>query len=315
MVAVRYQDLALDWQIADTEKRTFNRITIISLVVTTVFAVIVANIQVPEPERVAETVVPERVAQFVLERERAKPPPPPKPQQVKPLPKPQPKPKVRKEAPKEAEKPLTKEQAVAREKAEKSGLLALGSELADLIDTSDVSAMVSGDVSKTSSAAEQAAGHDSSVLTAGAGQGSGGVDAAGYGVTVAGTQLSERERAQLRQVILAGGAAAAVEEESAERGANLRAEEEVTMVFDQNKSKLYSVYNRARRKNPGLKGKVVLEIVIEPNGKVANVRIISSELNDPTFESSLIARIKMFNFGDSNTETLTVTYPIEFLPS
>ena len=85
--------------------------------------------------------------------------------------------------------------------------------------------------------------------------------------------------------------------------------------MDKNKSKLHSIYRRARRSHPGLKGKIVLEITIAPSGKVLSVRIKSSELNDPKLESRLVARIKRFDFGSDSVEKVTVIFPIEFLPS
>jgi len=258
-------------------------------------------------------VVPERIAQFVMEKEKPKPKPKPKVE----LPKPKPKPKIKKLPEKKAEqkKPLTKSQKKAREKAADSGLLALSNDLADLMDTSAVSAMVGGKVSKSSAASQQAARGNKQLLTADAGKGSGGVDASQYTTSVGKTQLSQREITRVKQSLLADTSTKADKSKTRSRTGNVRAEEDVTIVFDQNKSKLYSIYNRARRKNPGLKGKIVLEITIQPSGKVSNIRIISSELNDKSLESRLLSRIKLFNFGARDVKAVTVTYPIEFLPS
>jgi hypothetical protein len=41
----------------------------------------------------------------------------------------------------------------------------------------------------------------------------------------------------------------------------------------------------------------------------------SSELNAPELEASLVARIKQFDFGKRQGVPLTVTTPVEFLPS
>jgi len=81
------------------------------------------------------------------------------------------------------------------------------------------------------------------------------------------------------------------------------------------KSKLYSLYNRARRKNPDLEGKIILEITIAASGKVTKVHIVSSELDDKNLEASIVKRIRAFNFGAQKVEAVTVTYPIDFLPS
>jgi len=86
-------------------------------------------------------------------------------------------------------------------------------------------------------------------------------------------------------------------------------------VFDQHKGSLYSIYNRERRKKPGLKGKIVLELTISPEGKVTAARIVSSELNDPSLERRLLARVKMFKFQEKSVEPVTVVFPVEFLPS
>jgi len=76
------------------------------------------------------------------------------------------------------------------------------------------------------------------------------------------------------------------------------------------------LYNRALRKDPSLQGKIVLELTIQPNGKVTKVRVVSSELNNPTLESKLVRTIKGFRFKSrTNVSTLVVKYPIDFLPS
>ncbi|RYZ89435.1 MAG: TonB family protein, partial [Moraxellaceae bacterium] len=74
-------------------------------------------------------------------------------------------------------------------------------------------------------------------------------------------------------------------------------------------------YERERRKIPGLQGKVVLQITITPAGDVTQVKIISSELNNPDVEARLIARVKLFKFNAVGGNVVTITYPIELLPS
>ena len=307
MTALTYNALALNWTPERSTDKQFNLLAVIVLVVMLVAAGVISLIDVPEEERVARTVVPERIAQFVMKQEKPKPKvEPPKP---KPIPKVK---KIQKEKP-EVKKPLTKTEEKAREKAEKSGLLALNNELADLMDTAAINAMVGGKISKSSSAAKKASSLDTKQLTANAGQGSGGISSDQYTTAISSTRLSNREKLQIRQTLVAS---AGTDKSGNSRSAsNLRAEEDITIVFDQNKSKLYSIYNRERRQNPGLKGKIVLEITIAPSGKVTAVRIISSELNSKSLEDRLLSRIKMFNFGQRPVETIKVTYPIEFLPS
>ena len=318
MTAIYYEQLALSWHPEGGGDNRLKWITGITLTVALLFAITVSMIDVPEPDRQAKAVVPERVANFILEKKEK---PKPKVVKPKPLPKPKlkPKPKVKKVAKKKAkQKPLTKTQKKAREKAADTGLLALGNELADLMDTSDVSALVGGKVKAGSSSANKVATLNKDILTAGVSQGSGGVNSSEYTTVVGKTQLSQREITQVRQSLLSPDAQAKARDaksKSKSRSGDVRSEEDVTIVFDQNKSKLYSIYNRARRKDPGLKGKIVLSITIAPAGHVTQVKIVSSELNNTRLESRLLSRIKQFKFGAKNVKQLTVTYPIEFLPS
>lgn len=318
MAAVYYDQIALNWRPYKGSDAQFRIISAVIVVIMLAIALVLSSIEVPEQQRAARTVVPERIANFILHKDK------PKPKVIKPVvkpePKPLPKPSIRKLSENRVEqKPLTRKQIKAREKAANSGLLALGNELSDLMDTSDVSSMVGGDIKSSSTSATTAASHDRSVLTASASKGSGGVSASAYGSQVGSTSLSQREITQVRQSLVSPEAKARAEAQStgsaARKQSGVRAEEDITIVFDQNKSRLYSIYNRARRTDPGLKGKIVLSITIAPSGKVMSVKILSSELNNSQLESRLVSRIKQFNFGPQPVEKVTVTYPIEFLPS
>ncbi|VUD66092.1 hypothetical protein TDB9533_03502 [Thalassocella blandensis] len=319
MTAQNYNKLALAWIPDSHDTRLFYIVTAIVFAVVLVLALAVTFVDVPEKERRARQAVPERVAEFITEKKKVEPPKPAPTPVPTPKPIPTPKPKVARKTETEAEKqkPLTQKEQKAREKAANTGLLALGSELADLIDTSDVNEMVGSKIKKTSGDAKKVAGVDSKILTADAGKGSGGVNTGDYAAGVSGAQLSQRDVALVKQSLLKGDQVekAKTSSGSGERTGNVRSEEEVTIVFDQNKSQLYQIYNRERRKKPGLKGKIVLEITIAPDGSVTNVRIASSELNDPALERRLIARVKQFKFGQKSVEPVTVTFPIEFLPS
>jgi protein TonB len=317
--SVYYEQLALDWSPGNKDNRQFNLIVFVVVFVILLAAIAISSVTVPDEPRVARNVVPERIANFIIEKK--KPEPKKVTPEVKPKPKPKPKPKAKKPVKKlskvKAQKPLTKTQKKAREKAADSGLLALGNELADLMDTSDISAMVGGDVKSSSVSAATATGQNKTLLMADASKGSGGVNAVEYTAAVAGTQLTQRELTQVKQSLLSPQvqAKSATTQAKQSRSAGVRAEEDITIVFDQNKSKLYSIYNRARRTNPNLKGKIVLEITISPGGKVTQIKVVTSELNDSKLESRLVNRIKFFSFGAKQVEQVIVTYPIEFLPS
>ena len=94
-----------------------------------------------------------------------------------------------------------------------------------------------------------------------------------------------------------------------------RSLEEIRLVFERNKGAIYAIYNRALREDPGLQGKVVLELKIAPAGQVTSCRLVSSELKAPELESKLLARIRQFDFGAKEVDEMVVSWPLDFLPS
>ncbi len=294
---------------------------------TTVLLSIVSFIDVPTKNNRVRIEVPNRIAEFISRKEK-----PiveqPKPQK-KILPKPSEelvpetvvKPVVERTRVTEAEqKPLTESQKHARKVAEKSGLLALANELNDLIETTDAQNKVNRQLSAEfagSGASTVAAGLDASGISAGVAQSGGRVDASQYtGGGVGGAVLESRNTAKLTDELLASsnkinGASTAAKNSSGSGTAG----EDVTIVFDKNKGGLYSLYERERRTTPGLQGKIVLQLIISPEGTVIDIKIISSELNNPALEAKLISRIKLFKFKSGGEKPITITYPIEFLPS
>ncbi|MBI5272326.1 MAG: AgmX/PglI C-terminal domain-containing protein [Burkholderiales bacterium] len=94
-----------------------------------------------------------------------------------------------------------------------------------------------------------------------------------------------------------------------------RSIEDIRLVFERNKGAIYAIYNRALREDPSLQGKVVVELKIAPSGQVLDVHLKSSELKAPELEQKLLARIRQFDFGAKDVDTLVTTYPIDFLPS
>lgn len=112
-----------------------------------------------------------------------------------------------------------------------------------------------------------------------------------------------------------GGGGAGGSLQRAGTGKASRSIEEIKLVFERNKGAIYAIYNRALREEPGLQGKVVLELKIAPSGEVLECRIASSELNAAELERKLLARIRQFEFGAKDVEQMVVTWPVDFLPS
>ena len=314
----KYQNLALDWNPGNNSNKQFMLIVLIVTAITLTIALILSSTDLPEPKRLATAHVPDRIARFIVQKQKTRTI---KPEPVlKPRPKAIPKPRLKKQKTKtpHQQKPLTKSQIKARKIAETSGLLALSNELKSLIDTDEVSAALGGKTINTSSASLKASTVNTEILTAGISTGSDGISSNQLITTnFSAARLTRAERTSVKQALLSKSTKTEknTQDEGRSQSDKYRDDEDVTIVFDQNKSKLYSLYSRAKRKNPGLKGKIVFQLTIDASGKVISVSILSSELNDPALENSLLARIKRFDFGAISTDTLVVTYPIEFLPA
>jgi len=319
MVGVSYHKLALDWTPKSKRDIPFTLFATLLLALAMAGAGYMGSIDVPKKERQARVAVPERVAKYILNK--PKPKPKPKPPKPKPKPKPPKLPKAKptvERKPTEIKVPLTPKQKQDRKRAEQSGLLALSNELADLMDTSLIDAQV-GRLNQSQNTTEVAS-VNTDILSSNSTRGSGGVRASDHISGTGGrTALSAQNGSAARALLdkRAGRSKGKKPSSSAKnrRVGNYRSQEDIAYTMDRNKSKLHRLYRRARRSNPGIRGKIVLEITILPSGKVVSVRIKSSELNDKALEASIIARIKRFDFGVSNVKKVTVIFPVEFLPS
>jgi len=273
---------------------------------------------------------PPRLATLILEVKPVPPPPIPRvkpkpvPKQVskpKPVPKkkvppkpvvkkPRPVPKVVKKAPVKAAP--VKPKVTARQKAEKAGLLALKDNLADMRQGTMASNLKK--TSHLSQSGGQARKTERAVLTAGTTQSSGGIQTASLSRNTGGGELATRATSRVHSPIgnAAGGGTGSSDQGDRTAGRSI---EEIQMVFDRNKGAIYSVYNRALRKDPSLQGKVVLQLTIAPSGKVTRCTLVSSELGDAALGQKITQRVKLFSFEPKNVSEVTITYPIDFLPA
>lgn len=138
------------------------------------------------------------------------------------------------------------------------------------------------------------------------GGGGGGPGGGGLGTKGGGTQAGNG---------VGGGASKAGNVQRGNSGKASRSLEEIRLVFERNKGAIYAIYNRALREEPGLQGKVVLELKISPAGQVTSCRLVSSELKAPELEQKLVARIRQFDFGAKEVDDMVVSWPLDFLPS
>ena len=310
-IAMHYD---MSWGVSNADDSRFNRIVRTNLLVAIILGIIIPFLPLPEiaPPAIEE---PPRLARLIFEKEEIKPPPPPQPVQKQPEPLPQ-----KTETPKPVEKKQVivktpapeKPKVTARQQAEQSGLLALRDTLSDLRQNT-----VSDSLRKTSNLS-QAVGSaqktERAILTAGTTRGSGGIQTANLSRNTGGGELTGRSTTRVQSPTgnAPGGTVGGNGKGSKSAGRSI---EEIQMIFDRNKGSIYSVYNRALRNNPNLKGKLVLRLTIAPSGKVTRCDLLSSELGDPALGDKIASRVKLFDFGAKDVSEVTITYPIDSLPA
>jgi protein TonB len=318
------QVILMPWELSSDADARFKRIVTTSLAVFLLFAVIIPYLPLPEFEKIPLTVPEARVATLILEIKET---PKPKPAVVTPkAPQPEPllkqpaptisktvAPRVVKPVPRVAKAKPVKPKVSARKQAEQAGLLAMKDALADMRQNT-----VSANLQKTrtlSRAGGKARTTDRAVLTSGTTRSSGGIQTTSLSRNTGGGQLAGRTTTKVHSPsgnAPAGGGSG--DSGRGERSAG-RSIEEIQMVFDRNKGAIYSVYNRALRKDPTLQGKIVLQLTIAPSGKVTRCVLVTSELHDGVVSQKISQRVKLFNFEAKDVNEVTITYPIEFLPA
>ncbi|MEM5503381.1 AgmX/PglI C-terminal domain-containing protein [Shewanella frigidimarina] len=306
------------------QDKLFKQILWLLLLVYVVFAVVVPMLEQVELPREVKEQVPPQLAKIILQEKQL--PPPVKPE-VKP-PEPEPLPKLEPElAPPEEkvpEKPV--EQAVkpqivqpttreaAKEKASTSGLAAMKDELFSMREAFDVKPAAQRKLDQTT-AQEVKVKRD--LLAGAANKQTDSLAKSTISKTVAAGSLTGNETQQIRlakeEVLASQGAVSEKASQASQNGQ--RSEAALRRTLEANKSRLYSLYNRALRKDPFLKGKVMFEIVIQPNGNVSKVTINSSELNNAKLERQLTLVLRSISFPTEKVAVMTTIWAIDFFPS
>lgn len=331
-MAVFAPNLELPWSSSVGDDQRFNKILLISCVVLLVLSIAVTVINVPEQPRAEREKLPPQLARVVLEKQQLPPPKPiepPKPEEKKPEPKPEPvKPEPKPVAeippqpkpvtpPKEPVKTPPSPSALekAREQAANSGVMQFKDDLAEMREMMQTSAVETATTTVTNSPGE-AAQIDRAMITSGAKTASGGINTAAMSRDTGGVALSGRETTKVKSGLAETSkkVAAATPGNSDGAGGAARSEEEIRKIMEQHKGAIYSIYNRALRQNPALQGKMVVKIVIDPNGRIVEASMVSSELGDPALESRIVQRIKLITFPASNVARTTLNQTFDFLP-
>lgn len=155
------------------------------------------------------------------------------------------------------------------------------------------------------------------------GKGSGGVDTKNLGTVGigrgGGTALGPRAEASVDNVnfgVVTDGVGSGGGGSGGGGGRGKGSKHSIDLVIEQNKGRISSLYQRLFRRDPTQTGKVAVRITIKPSGEVENVEIVSSAIKDEEFLGKLKSLLKSLNFGndDSQTASVSVTYPFDFIP-
>jgi outer membrane biosynthesis protein TonB/prefoldin subunit 5 len=319
-----YRALIMPWARGCQEDDRFRRSLATSMAASIAIAMLLSMIAIPVRESVTEIELPERVAKLV--RQERTPPPPPapvEPELPEELPEPEPEPELVEELPDEPmpvsndEPQLAEAQPDTREQVKSKGILAFRESFASRADIRPSAQL--GSQASLSAAGEDAVGRPQRMMvTTSAPGSSGGINLAnisrdfggggGGGGGMAGVALS-----RVQSNIGGGDGPARPFAGGASAG---RTDEEIQIVFDRYKAALYRLYNRELRKDPTLRGQLVLRLTIEPDGSVSLCELHSASMEAPLLADQVLDRVSTFDFGaKEDIVAVTIIYPIDFLPA
>jgi hypothetical protein len=308
----------MPWSRGGEDDRRFRKLLGLALLVSLLLSILLPMIDLPIPDRWETIEVPERLARLV-EKRRAIPPPSVIEETV-----------VEKKELEPVDEPLTPtdqpvlaQEPIAEPTPQKSepkkprskGILAFREKLSDLASNKPTSRL--GAQARVSSSGESAVGRSQrAMVTTQAPGSSGGINLAALsrdmGGGGAGGQIEGVQLTQVASTI--GGGVGQDRPLSGGAGAG-RTDEEIQIVFDRHKAALYRLYNRELRKNPMLKGQMVLRIKIEPDGSVSLCELQGTDMDAPDLSAQVLGRVSTFDFGAKEVPAVTILYPIDFLPA
>lgn len=76
-----------------------------------------------------------------------------------------------------------------------------------------------------------------------------------------------------------------------------RSRQSIEAVVQNNINKMKTIYNQRLKDKPELKGKIYTQISIDELGKVISCEILTTTMNDSTFENNIIKEILTWKFG------------------
>ena len=332
-IAIAFDDFGLPWEATRKEDERFRRILKRLLLLFLLLAILFPWLPIPHIERERPEIIPPPMAKLIIHQKLpappAPPPPPPKSEPVQTT-----------KVPKDTGSPGKRKSAdpggsPGGKNVASMGVAAMSKQLRSLRSGLDVAKLQARNTNIKTGAAERSTrsvlGRVSATKT------SGGIDYAVMSSNGSGTQLAARSggtgygngtgSGYGNGSGLGGygnGTGSGYGDGSGGGGgggrhgssvAGGRDMESIRRVFEQHKGAIYAIYNRALRSDPRISGKYVFHIVIEPNGKISKITLITSELGDGELEQKLLVRIRGIDFGPEDVIATPVNYKFDFLPS
>jgi hypothetical protein len=280
------------------------RILALALLSSVVLGWLVPMIELPLPEPWEVAEVPDRLTRLIEKEVRLPAPPvvePTRPEEKKPDP---------------SQEPVVVEKPSPKRSTGSKGILAFREKFSALA-ANEPSALLGARARINASGEAAVTRQQRSLVTTQAGA-SGGIDVAalsrGVGGGGTGAQIEGVEIARATSSI--DGVGGSDRPLSGDGPSLSRTDEEIQIVFDRHKAALYRLYNRELRRDPTLRGQMVLRIRIEPDGTVTLCELQSTDMHAPQLSAQVVDRVKTFDFGAKDgIPAITILYPIDFLPA
>jgi len=305
-----YRPMVMPWSKQGEDERRFRKSLVLVFLFVMTLGGLISVWELPKPDANEVVEIPEHLVKLV-KKEKPKPKPPVKKAEEKPREK-----KDEKKPSKDKPKPTVAETKAARKKAESSGILAFKDNFTDLL-SDEVDAKLGASARLSNKGATSSGDASRNLVMSQAKDTSGGINTASLNRSVGGGAGKKLGGVAFERVASAIGTDMGADERPLSDGPGpSRTDEEIQIVFDRYKAALYRIYNRELRKDPTLKGKMVLRITIKPDGSVSLAKVESTDLASAELSAKIVERVQRFNFGPKDgVPTITILYPIDFLPA
>ena len=315
--------LVMPWARGAEEDRRFRLSLGSSVAAALLFILLIGMVVIPLKFAEEEIVLDERIARLVREVRALPPPPPPAPEPVAEEEIPEAVPELVEEIPdvpvpaaNEEPPQVVQEVPDTAEKVKTAGILAFRDKFASSATLKETTQLGS-DARVNNAGVDQIGRPERKMVTSSAPGTSGGINLAeisrdfgGGGGQIDGVAVSRVSSS------IGSGEDIGSDRPLASGAVAGRTDEEIQIVFDRYKAALYRLYNRELRRDPTLRGQLVLRLTIEPDGSVSFIELHSSSMDAPALADQVTDRVKTFDFGaKEDIVAVTIIYPIDFLPA